>query len=314
MNKSAEMLHIALAGCAKHSAGPEEQQALEQRMIEDVQEPRGERERRGGAHAVRLEGKRKAEADKDDPDILDGVIGEQALEIVLHQRVEDAQHASGAGEHKDEHAPPPHRRTEQIEHDPDKAVDRDLGHHPAHQSGDMTRGGGMGERQPGMQRNETRLGAGANQHKDQHKRGDGGWRRGRPDRVETVSSAGSRKQAERKQERQRAEARHHEIDVAGMHILAHTMMRNHQRPRCERHALPGEKEREGVCCQHHQLHRGEKQRIGRQYALWRLLVTPIAEREQARGGGAERHHGKEKRGQRIDREMRAEPRQAKRQA
>ena len=37
-----------------------------------------------------LKREREAEADEDDADVLDRVIGEQPLQIVLHQRVEHA--------------------------------------------------------------------------------------------------------------------------------------------------------------------------------------------------------------------------------
>ena len=39
-------------------------------MIEHVEEPGGERKRRGPCHAVELEGERKPEPDEDDADIL----------------------------------------------------------------------------------------------------------------------------------------------------------------------------------------------------------------------------------------------------
>ena len=47
----------------------------------------------GASMPLRLEGERQAEADEDDADVLDRVIGEQPLEVVLHQRVEHAEHA-----------------------------------------------------------------------------------------------------------------------------------------------------------------------------------------------------------------------------
>ena len=117
-----------------------------------------------GRHAVGLEGERQAEADEDDADVLDRVIGEQALQIVLHQRVEHAEHGGDAAEHQHDHARPPGRRAEQVEDDADEAVDRDLGHHAAHQRRDVARRGRMGERQPDMQRHEAGLRAGAEQH------------------------------------------------------------------------------------------------------------------------------------------------------
>ena len=54
VDEPAEMLHVALAGRVQHRAGAEEQQALEQRMIEDVEQRGGERQRRGERHAVAL--------------------------------------------------------------------------------------------------------------------------------------------------------------------------------------------------------------------------------------------------------------------
>ena len=47
VDQAAEMLHVALAGGVEHGAGAEEQQALEQRMIEHVEQRGGQRERRG---------------------------------------------------------------------------------------------------------------------------------------------------------------------------------------------------------------------------------------------------------------------------
>ena len=40
VDQPAEPLHVALAGGAEHRAGAEEQQALEQRVVEDVQQRR----------------------------------------------------------------------------------------------------------------------------------------------------------------------------------------------------------------------------------------------------------------------------------
>ena len=62
-------------------------------------------------HFVRLEREREPKPDEDDADILHRVIGEQALEIVLHQRIEHAHDAGDAGEREHDHAPPPGRRS-----------------------------------------------------------------------------------------------------------------------------------------------------------------------------------------------------------
>src|SRR5580693_853182 len=46
-DEAAQMLHVALAGAGEHGAGAEEQQALEHRMVEHVEEPGRHGERRG---------------------------------------------------------------------------------------------------------------------------------------------------------------------------------------------------------------------------------------------------------------------------
>ena len=61
VDQAAEMLHVAFAGGVEHGAGAEEQQALEDGMVEHMQQAGGERQRRGQRHAVRLEGQREAE-------------------------------------------------------------------------------------------------------------------------------------------------------------------------------------------------------------------------------------------------------------
>ena len=43
-------------------------------------------------HAIGLEGQRQPQADEDDADVLDRAVGEQALQVALHQRREHAQH------------------------------------------------------------------------------------------------------------------------------------------------------------------------------------------------------------------------------
>ena len=232
---------------------------------------------------MRLEGQRQPKADEDDADILHRVIGEQPLEIVLHQRIEHAHHGGDAAKREHDDAPPPGRRRRQIEHDADEAVDRDLGHHAAHQRRDMARRRRMRERQPDMQRHEAGLGAGADQRQDQGKRAEHRGRVRRAHLREGVEPVGPREQAEGEQQSQRAEARHDQIDVAGADIVGHAMVRHDQRPRRQRHELPGDEKSEGVVGQHDERHAGEKGRIERQHALRRRLVAAIAEREQACG-------------------------------
>ena len=136
---------------------------------------------------------------------------------------------------------------------------------------------------------------------------------GGADGIEHIVAVGAGQQAEGEQQRQRAEARHHQIDIAGAQVLAILMVRDHQRPRGQRHELPRHQEAEGVVGEHDQIHGGEIGGIERQDALRGFLVAAVAERVEAGAGAAEIDHHQEESGQRIDAEMRAEPRQPKRQ-
>ena len=170
---------------------------------------------------------------------------------------------------------------EEVEHDAHEGVDRDLGHDAAQQARDVARRRRVGERQPGMQRHETRLRAGADQHKNENER-DERWRvLALADRIEGESPVRPGEQAEGEQKRERAEARHDQIDIARAQILAHLIMRHHQRPGGERHELPGEQEGEGIVGDDDEGHAGEEQRIEGQHALRR---RSHAARSRARRG------------------------------
>ena len=313
MNETAEPIHVALAGGDQHRAGAKEQQALEQRVVEDVKQRRGEGQRRRQALAIGLKRQRQPEADKDDADILDGRIGQQPFEVALHQRIENTHHRGDAAERQHHHARGPIRTAEQIEHHADEAVDRHLGHHAAHQRRDVTGRGRMGQRQPDMERHQAGLGARAKQHQHQHQgRRGAGMRRG-ADGVKAVVAGGTGEEAKRQQQRQRAKTGHHQIDIAGLRIAALAMMRHHQRPRRQRHEFPAQEIRERIVGEQHQIHAGQKRREERQHALRRVFMAAIAERIEAGERAAEIDHHQEERRQRVEPEMRAEPWQADRQ-
>ena len=109
VDETAEMVHVALVGGDQHRARSQEEQALEHGVVEDVEQRRRQRQRRQRVDAVGAEGERQAQADDDDADVLDRVIGEQALQIVLHHRVEHTQQRGDAAEQQHHHAPPPLR-------------------------------------------------------------------------------------------------------------------------------------------------------------------------------------------------------------
>ena len=96
------------------------------------------------------------QAQQDDPDVLDGVVGEQALQVVLAQgegHAEDAR--QGAQRHQ--RSAPPDGRIRDPGQEPHQPEDAHLEQHARHQRRNMTGGGGMGRRQPEVQRKDARL-------------------------------------------------------------------------------------------------------------------------------------------------------------
>ena len=313
VNEAAQSLHVALAGRSQNCAGTEEQQALEHRMVEHVQEPGGERQRRRPGHAVGLECQRQTQPDEDDPDILHRVIGQKPLEVVLHQRIQHAHHAGDAGERQHERAPPPRRIAEQVEHDAHEGVDGDLGHDAAHQRGNVAGGCRMRERKPDVQRHQPGLGAGAEQGQAEHQRSDRRRSVQHAHVREGVAAAGAGQQTEGQQQGERAEARHDQIDVPRPHIVARSVVRHDQRPRRQRHEFPAHEEAERIVGEDDEAHAGKECRIEWQHPPRRLLVLPVAEREQARARSTEADHGQEECGKSIETKVRADPGQTERQ-
>ena len=134
-----------------------------------------------------------------------------------------------------------------------------------------------------------------------------------PDRVEGVSAGRSGKQAEGEQKSKRPGARHDDVDETGARVVGLAVMGHDQRPRGKRHQFPAEQEGEGVVGEHDEVHCGEKCRKERQHAFRRVFVAPVAETEIARTGAAEIDDQKKERRERVQAEVRADPRNAERQ-
>ena len=156
----------------------------------------------------------------------------------------------------------------------------------------------MGEWQPDMQRHQAggigRVLRGANGRK-------------------SVVSRRPRQQAEREQQRERAEACHYEIDVAGPGVARLAMMRHDKRPRCQRHELPAQQIGEGVVGQHHEVHAGEKGREEGKHAVRCGVMMAVAEAIETCRRPTQIDDDEEERGQCIEAEVRAKPRQTDRQ-
>ena len=123
----------------------------------------------------------------------------------------------------------------------------------------------------------------------------------------------SRQQAEREQQRERAEACHHEIDVTGPGVAPFAMMRHDKRPRRQRHELPAQQIGEGVVRQHHEVHAGEQGGEKGKHAVRRGVMMAVAEAIETCRHPTQIDDHEEERGQCVEAEVRAKPRQSNRQ-
>ena len=209
------------------------------------------------------------------------MVGKQTLEVMLHEGVEHSHDGGDSAERKHDHAPPPCRLAGEIEHDADEAVDGDLGHHAAHQRGDVARrrwvrsgshtcSGTRPALEPAPINASPRMAA---------------VRRGRmlgtTDLGKGVAAIRTRQQAEHEQQSERAEAGHDQVDISRAGVLADAVMCHDERPGRQRHELPRHEKSECVVGQHDDRHPGEKCRVERQNSTRSGLVASISERKQA---------------------------------
>ncbi len=244
----AETVEIEGAHRALEGARRQEQQRLEHRVVEDVEERRRERDRRPGRLAVGGEEDRGAEAERDDPDVLDRVKGQQPLQVVLHQRVENTAQRRQQAQPEHSQARPQGGRVGPLEEHADQPVEGDLDHHPRHQGRDVARRDGVGTRQPGVHRHQARLGAEADQGGgyDQrlHPSPLGGERPG----IAQRSVVGEREHAD--PDAGAAQVSYREVDEDGMTHPGIAAAHEYGCRRRQCHQLPEGEERGGVACRH----------------------------------------------------------------
>ena len=86
------------------------------------------------------------------------MVGEEPLEVVLHQGVQHAHDRRDEPEDQHDRPPPPGKIADEIEDDADDAVDGGLEHDAAHQGRDVRRRDRVGLGQPDMERDHAGLG------------------------------------------------------------------------------------------------------------------------------------------------------------
>ena len=98
-------VHVARPGDVDDLARPEEEERLEEAVVDDVEERARETEERPLRPARRAPREAGPEAEDDDPDVLDAVPGEEALEVVLPEGEGDAEDGRGDAEDEERVAP-----------------------------------------------------------------------------------------------------------------------------------------------------------------------------------------------------------------
>ena len=135
---------------------PRNRQALEQGVIQDVQQGAGESQQRHDGQAIGQPQESHTQSERNDPDVLDTMVSQQPLEVVLSQREE---HAEDAGHDTDRHQrpTPPRRHVAEKRQRAQEPVNARLDHHAAHHGRHVRGRGGMRLRQPDVHGNETGL-------------------------------------------------------------------------------------------------------------------------------------------------------------
>ena len=90
----------------------QEEKALEQSMVEHVQEAAGKAQHRHDGRAVADAQQTDAQAEADDPDVLHAVVGEQSLDVVLREGEKHADHPGHRADARQGPAPPGRWRAE----------------------------------------------------------------------------------------------------------------------------------------------------------------------------------------------------------
>src|ERR1035437_5868671 len=133
----AELAHFARAGSVQYRAGGEEQQGFEQPVIPHMQKPASQRQPTPCCVTLTHRHERETKPDKNDADVFNTVISEQAFEVVLTERESDAEH--GASHTEERHHPPGLWRHGQPAAESHEPVNGNLKGHAREHGGDMAR-------------------------------------------------------------------------------------------------------------------------------------------------------------------------------
>ena len=132
-DEASHVVQVAQARGVKDRARSEKKEPLEHGVVERVVE-RGDQGKHAGCRVAETdEHHGHPQAEQDDADVLDRVVGEQALQVVLHEGVQHAEQRGGGADREHQQAPFPAHASDQVINHPHHAVDRGLDHDAAHQ-------------------------------------------------------------------------------------------------------------------------------------------------------------------------------------
>ena len=181
----------------------------------------------------------------------------------------------------------------------------------------MRRRDRMGLRQPGVQRDQTRLHAEADEDQREGQLGPERRQLGRAHGGEGEPTAERGQHTVTQQDAQPADMRHQQIQKGGTAIGRLLMLEGDQKIRRQGHQLPGDHEQEGIVGQHDQQHAGQEQSgeaAERDQGIPALLeAAHIGRAVDPDGTGYETDQEQEEPGERIETKVPRQPRQSQRQ-
>ncbi len=240
----AHPVHVARPGHVRRLARPEEEERLEEAVIHDVEEPPGEAEERPLRAPRRAGAEADAETEDDDPDVLDAVPGEEALQVVLSESEGDAEDRRGGSE-EEERVAPGGGRVGDERREPHDPVDPGLDENARHEGRDVRGGGGMRRREPDVEREDARLQAEAEEGEDEERRPRVAPRDSGRERDELRRAGERAEEGEEAEEDERRDVRREEVEAPRVARLARLPVGRDEEEGRERHHLPrGEEEDE----------------------------------------------------------------------
>lgn len=206
LRKPAQRVERRGMGLREDVARAEKEQALEQRVVERVQQGARDAAQRDELVARGFAQRGDAESDEDDADVLDRGVGQQAFHVVLHGCEDHAPQARDDARREQDHSGGVQEGlfAQRGRHAQD-AVDARLDHHARHQGRDVRRGCGVRLRKPDVHREKSSLHAEARQEHQQQ-------RQSRL-RAEVVAQRAERGGAAGRVEPYEADDEQHEADV-----------------------------------------------------------------------------------------------------